>query len=164
MSYATGADLVLRFDARTLGDMIGDGESVEEDDVPTHPVVTMALEDASGDIDMALKLGNRYSASDLANLTGTSLASLKRVTCEIALSHLLKRRIGRAEEYEAQRKLAETTLERLRKGDIVFDLQPQQEAGLADSPTFIQADADQSTLLRDRVHNYYPRRHLPTVR
>lgn len=161
--YATGSDLIERYDARVLGDLLADDNtSVALADVPTHPKVLVALTDAAGDIDAALMAGERYSRADLEALAGPSRALLTRITCEIAATYLEMRRMTiDVDKLTALKELAERTLNRLRKGEIVFNLAPQKDAGLPDAPLFTQVDADRSHLLRDRVKNYFPRRRFP---
>lgn len=166
MAYASGDDFVLRYDARTIADQLSDDNTVVANaDVPTHAVVTQLLEDASGKIDGALLASERYSTVDLQNLDGNALSFLQRLCCDVAFAMLFRRR-GDCDPDKAQAyaKLAERDLEALRKGQIIFALTSQEQAGLPDSPQFLQTDAQTSWLLRDRVKNYFPARRFPPIR
>ena len=163
MSYAAPADLLARFDPRDVGDLCGDdGVQVSRIDLLTDPNLQACLDDASGAIDAALLAGGRYSTSDLAALTGNSLALLRRICCELALSYLWARRpLYRAEDRKAATELAEKALERLRKGENVFNVTENITASMPtiDGPTSVTYD--DLNMIRDRTKNYYPARHLP---
>ena len=166
MSYSSPSDLILRFDPRDLGDLCGDdGVQVSRIDLLTDPNLQAALDDASGAIDAALLAGGRYSAADLAALSGNSQALLKRICCELALAYLWARRpLYRAEDRQAATETAEKSLERLRKGENVFNVAENIDASTPtiDGPTSVTYD--NLNLIRDRTRNYYPARHLPNER
>lgn len=163
-SYATPADLLKRYDARDIGDLASDtGTQVSAGSIPTDPNVLAALADASGDIDSALMAGNRYTSADLTSLAGNTASKLIRLTCDIAMGYLLARRPGfdmdRLKQFREQNHFM---LERLRKGENVFDLAPQKEAGVIDHATPSAVDTSKLQLMRDRTKNYYPARRFPT--
>lgn len=165
MAYADGSDLVKRYDARILSFVSNDDDTpVALADVPTHPAVLQALDDASGSIDAALRAGGRYSAEDLSGLTGTAMALLKRVNCDIAKHYLSLRRMSTtAEEEEKSAEVAERILKQIRTGEIVFVSDPQIEATLPEHPLFLEQDVLRNNTLRDRIHNYFPNRRYPQV-
>jgi len=161
-SYAEPADLVKRFDAREVAQLASDtGEPVGS--VTLDPVVLLALEDASGDIDSALLAAGRYTADDLEGLEGNSLALLKRMTCELAMVYLMERRPDLSEEqtrrHEAIRK---RHLEPLRQGVNVFGLEATVEAGQpsVEGPT-VQEVAQLNLIKTHSEGRYYPRRRFP---
>ncbi len=164
MSYATPAQFLQRYDARVVGDIVSDNaDQVGAAELLDNANLQAALDDASGDIESALLFGERYTPDDLAALTGNSQSLLVRMTCDIAMAFLLRRRPTKnAEADAAQLELAEKHLERLRKGDRVFyrgdDVDP---AGVVDTtgPTTVQLTS--LNLIRDRTQNYYPARQLP---
>lgn len=163
MSYATPADLIARYDSRDVGDLADDtGSQVAVADLPTDPNVLASLADASGDIDSALRAGNRYTTDDLAGLSGNSLSKLKRVVCDIAMAYLYGRRPAHnPERLKAFEERAHAALERLRKGENIFDLDETADAGVIDHEYPTAASIDKLNLIRDRVHNYYPGRNFP---
>ena len=161
--WASGDDLVIFHDARTLGTVLqDDNNTVDVADVPAHPVVASCLLRASGEVSAALNHCKRYTDAELATLTGASLMVLKGITCDLAKAYLMRRRITNdAAEEAADEKRAMTSLERLRKGEIVLDLEPQQEAGLSEALE-VSADTIQSgpPLLRDQMSGpsgYFPK-------
>lgn len=163
MPYATPADLLLRYDANDVGQLCSDNKrAVGSYDLATDPICLMAMNDASGDIDGALMVGNRYSSTDLTTLTPNSTYKLIRVCCDIAMAYLINRRPGwNPEKSKAIREQAEMHLERLRKGENTFNIQASLDAGepVVDGPTCF----DYSRLggLRDRIRNFFPPRSIP---
>lgn len=168
MAYATPADLIKRYDVRTIGDLAGDtGERVLADDVATDANVLELLDDASGEIDAALLVGGMYSPADLTGLAGANAKKLVRLTCDIATLYLFERRPAYdPDRTEVLRERYKQSLTDLRKGENVFNISDNIAAGKPsiDGPT--TADYDRLNLLPDRVRNYYPRRggRLPTNR
>lgn len=164
MAYATTADMLARFDARPIGDMVDDSEQqVPSDELLTNVVLLAMLDDASGDIDAALSVGGMYSAADLASLTGNSAKHLIRITCEIAYAYLLRRRgILPADEHKAAMELAEGHLERLRQGMNVFNVPDREDAAIIDTTGPTLVTFDNMNLIRDRTKNYFPVRHPAT--
>lgn len=164
MARSTVADLLLRYDANDIGDLVSDvGGQVSPTDLLTNDVALAAIEDAKGDVDSALVAGNRYAASDLTALTGNSLAKLKNLECGRAVYYLLRRRINVAnsEQVDLFDKWTREQLERLRKGENVFDLTEQKDAGVIDHTTQTIQSVDRMRLLRDQTRNYYPQRIYP---
>lgn len=167
MAYASSSDLAARFDERTIKDLASDtGAPVT--DISTSGRVTAALDDASGRVDSAMLVGGMYSTDQLAALTGNSLAMLKRITCELAMVYLVEARPGRyaSDQLEKQKETCEDFLDRLRKGERLFNVQAAIDAGkpTIDGPTTV--DYTRLQLIPDRTNNFYPARatRLPTGR
>lgn len=163
MSYATPRQLLDRYDWNDIGDLVSDsGTQVTEALILTNAKVAAALNDASGEVDAALLMGNRYSPSDLANLNGHSAYHLIRITCDIAMARIMGRRPGRdTERIKAMSEMAESHLERLRNGENVFNIQANKDAAGPSVSTITAAEYDNLNLLRDQTRHYYPRRRLP---
>lgn len=166
MAYASSTDMTARFDSREIGDLLSDsGTPVDEGDFGDNSKLTAILDDASGEIDAALLVANRYLPADLSGLTGNSLAHLKRITCEIAMRLLLGRRPAyNPELLESMEKRVNGLLDRLRKGENVFNLADQKDAGTPTIGGLSTVDTLNLNLLRDRTQNYYPQRRLPNNR
>lgn len=159
MSYATPADLAVRFDESTISDLASDtGEPVA--DISTDTNVLAAMEDASGRVDAALLMARMYSPADLGALTGNSQGLLKRIVCELAMAFLIERRPEKfnGDRPENVRRAAEDYLDLLRRGERIFNVEGVKDAGLPeiDGPTVTQYN--RLNLLPDRTRNYYPRR------
>jgi len=162
-AYADAADLILRKDARTLGDLVSDtGVRVAEGVLEDDERIAAALEDASGMVDAAVLQSKRYTAAELSALTGNSLAHLKRLVCDIAFWLLWERRPsygiddpGREQAWTRSRE----ALKALREGVEIFEVSGVPEAGLPDvaSPTLIDLQTASPVVSRARG-SYYPRR------
>lgn len=162
MAYATGDDLAARKDINTICDLASDDNApVDIGNVNTNANILAALADASGEVDSALLVGGIYTPADLASLTANSAAKLKRITCEIAMAFLFARRPKYDEDgYDKALERAEKWLERLRKGERVFEVTDEDPADgtlpSIDGPTV--ATYDRLRLMVDRTKNFYPNR------
>lgn len=163
MAYADAADMQLRFDVRTLVELVSDTDAaIDTADLATDTKLAAALDDASGVIDAELLTGGRYSTADLAGLTGTSLALLKRLTCVLAMDFLRQRRPGRfpvdLQQSEADQKWANERLELLRRGVNVFGLDEAIAAGNVAREPLTPTHVQTASLIRDQTQNFYPHR------
>lgn len=163
MARSTVADLLLRYDANDIGDLVSDvGDQVSPADLLANEVALAAIGDAQGDVDSALLAGNRYTVAEITGLTGNSESKLKRIECGRAMYYLLCRRPSfdpeRLDEFDSWTR---KQLERLRKGENVFDLEDQKDAGvLSHAVQTIQSVANMN-LIRDQTWHYYPQRTFP---
>lgn len=161
-AFATAADMIARFDSRTLGDLCSDDDHrVSEAGLLTNDKMTVALDSATGKILAATLRAARYSRDDLDTLTGESLALLIDMTCRVALWNLWQRKpYAEDQQRTFSKQNADESLELLRKGDHVFDVAAAIEAGLPNVETIsrevIQRDWD---LVVDQARgSFYPRR------
>ena len=166
-SYATPSDMADRFDVRTLRDLASDtGEAVA--DVAGDDHILVALADASGRVDAAVLIGGLYTTTQLGDLAGNSLALLKRLVCDLAMAYMIGRRPERygSEALKAIHDASEDYLERLRRGERLFDVAAAIAAGLPeiDGPSIVQYN--RLNLIPDRTKRFYPGRitRLPTDR
>lgn len=160
MSYATPAQMLQRKDARTLGDLVADDDrQVDATDLLTDANLQAALDDASGDIEAALLVGGKFTPAQLAALTGNSQKHLIRICCEVAMFHLLNRRpSSNPEQWETYQKIRESTLDPLRKGINVFNIEANIEAGVVSQRVPTVTDYEELNLWRDRMTGFYPPR------
>ena len=164
MSFSSPSEFLQRYDARIFGDVVrDDGNQATPEELLDDPNLQAALDDASGDITASCLVGERYSPADLAALTGNSLFLLKRICCDVAVAFLLRRRPSGDPDSDGKRmEIAETHLERLRKGEQVFYRGDGIDAaGVIDTtgPTTLQLY--QLNTIRRRTNNYYPAGALP---
>lgn len=125
MPYATGDDLVARYDVDQVGDLATDErETLQRDSVASHPHVVTALEDASGEVDAALLAGGRYTAEQLNGLSGSSASYLKSIVCGLAMAALHERRPEAidAQVIERLTKKSKDAILSLRRGENVFGI------------------------------------------
>ncbi len=161
MAYADASDLLDRKSYVTVGQLASDsGTAISAGGLLNNDVVDAALDSASGAIDAALMQGGRYTSAELTALTGNSLAYLKQICCEIAMAFLYSRKpTWRQEEYKAALEVQDLYLERLRKGENVFNIQANIDAG---TPSYTQPSViavERQGLVRDRTLHYYPKRY-----
>lgn len=162
MAYATPAQMLLRYDSRTIGQLVADDDTqVSASGLLTDTVLAAALGDASGRIDSALLQGGRYTTDDLEGLTGNNATYLVRICCDIAMEFLWQRRpYYDIERYKQARELAEDHLKLLQSGKDIFDIASVQNASVPSNyaPTVYQYD--NIGMIRDRTRGYFPARRL----
>jgi phage gp36-like protein len=158
-AYATGADLVARYDIDLLGDLATDDrEELDRAAIPNHPNILAALLDASGEIDAAMMAGGRYTPAQLAGITDNTRNHLIRITCACALANLIERRPERAtkELADAFRKTANGHLNSLRNGENVFGIAAVVDSGTIAVETVQSVEIDSLNLLPSRMAPYFP--------
>lgn len=144
-AFASSSDMIARYDARTLGDLCGDGSRVAEVDLGSSSKMTAALNTATGYVKAALLKGERYSETDLAALTGESLDFLKDVTCIFAFWFLWRRRkyLGDKDPNRGEAKQQfEDTLKMLNDGAWVLNVTANIEAGRGQVDTATRVDIE----------------------
>lgn len=146
-----------RYDARLLGDLVSDnGVAVAAGALPGHPVLLAVLEDASAAVDAAVFVGNRYTPAQMANLSATAAAFVRRLVCDLALIYI-KRRRGRfdSDKDAALLKEVNATLDALRNGDDVLVSDQIDDPGPQLEGTEMVTVTRPRTLL-NQIRNYYP--------
>jgi len=132
MAFATSAELIVRYDWRWIGKQILDNNSAAtEAQVLASPVIAAFLDEASEMVMAAAAVGARYSVADLTQYGGVLLV---RITCDLAMGLILKRRARAAKDDEALTRAyveALDYLEQLRRAERIFYAVPDvAEAGL----------------------------------
>lgn len=167
MPYAVPTDLATFFDVTVIADLASD-DGTPSADYTTDANVLAALSAASGQVNAAVMVGNIYVAADLAALVGDDLQLLKEIVCQLAMAKLIRRRPEKygSEAYQKYVEDAESYLDRLRKGERLFNLPAQEAAGLpeVDGPTIVTVN--RLNLITARTRNFYidPGRRLPLGR
>lgn len=163
-ALATPADMALRYDETTIGQLIGNKTTVNPGQFAGDPVLLEALDDATGEVLSCLNVGERYTVEELtANLAGESRKYLASLTCRVAYANLWRRKPstkGWPEHVVKEVERTDKQLEDLRDGKTVLHLSPQIEAGRLDVET-IGATRIQNewALLADRGRGrVFPRR------
>lgn len=159
MAYATGEDLIKRYDIDLIGDLATDERQTQDrNDVASDPHVLTALEDASGEVDAALLTGARYTALQLSGLTGTSQSYLISIVCGLAMAALHERRPEAVDEKVIERltKRAKDAILSLRRGENVFGLQEHIDAGRVTYGGPSAIDLTNRNGLAERMGRYFP--------
>jgi hypothetical protein len=168
--YATPSDLTTYFDASVIADLARDDGQPAPDlsNTTTEPAIINSLSAASGQINAAVLVAAIYSVTDLGNLTGDDKQLLTEICCTLAMAKLIRRRPEKygSEAYQAFVKDSEEYLDRLRKGERLFNLPAPIDAGLpiVDGPTAVTMD--RLNLITTRTKNFFPlaARRLPIGR
>ena len=145
--------------------MADDDTAVDLGDLSTDTNLLAALDDASGLVDAALLAGQQYTPVNLTELSGTSLALLKRLVCTQALIFLKQRRgyggIAEADAIERDQKWIDDVLTRLKRGANVFNIAATLTASEPSREIITVGSVDRAQLMRQRTHNYYPATSYP---
>jgi len=161
-AFATSADMLARYDARSLGDLCSDnGEPVTAAQLAANSKMTTALADATGQMLAACLRGGRYTAADLAGLTDESLSYRNRICCVLAFWNLWDRKPYTSDEArKAAKEEAKEMLEMLRTGEQIFDVAATIAASIPDVDTVTNVEIATWNLLPDQCRHgrYYPRR------
>lgn len=154
-SYASPADLLKRFDARVVGDLCrDDGTRESASAILANSNVLTALSGASGRVERAAFVGEKYSAADLAALTGPGLDAIKDLVCGLAMVRLYKRRFPLQPTPDSLREHL-LDLEALRNGEQIFALADQADAGLPENSQVTEADICALGLVTDLARPYW---------
>jgi phage gp36-like protein len=158
--YATGADLIARYDINDIRQWASDsGIPVSIANVAANNNVVTALMDASGDVEAALLASDRYLPQDLLALTGNSKNRLIRLVCELAIGYLYERRIRRGEEPEpAPATRGKEMLQRLAKGEWIFGFVEHGDAGVIAHQVEGAVDVERRNMVTLQAQRYYGRR------
>jgi hypothetical protein len=130
MLAVSGSDLAKRFDVRDIQELVVDDNSDPSIvDVTTDTIVSELLSDARGEVVAALRRAGRYNDTDLENLSDENAAYLKRIVCEIAMLHLLRRRPRFSPQVlDAYEKIRAGHLKDLQEGNSILSPADETEA------------------------------------
>lgn len=132
-AYATPADLLKRYDARSVGDLVNDaGSRQTPTQILTDPNVLACLDDGAAYINAAAIVGNRYTIAQLQALTGVDAAMLIRLNCDLTFGYLVLRRGNDPRQLQSFVD-AEKILGLLREGQLIFDVPASLAVGVGSS-------------------------------
>lgn len=137
--YASPADTFVYHDWQQVADVLRDGD----DPRPTRAGLLDSTSDAgamlvrflklaSGEIESACLVGQRYTPSDLAALTGAGAELLKKLTADLCFYRLTERRQPASSDPKQIPGAASalTTLQMLESGERVFPFTETADAGI----------------------------------
>jgi hypothetical protein len=160
--YATVEQFQAAVDTRTLAQLGTDSATPGLVDV-NNTIIMTALKRGSADVERTALQGKRYGLSDLATLLADEDWTLIGLTIDLAISHLLGRRIGNASEDIKERvRRADETLKSLRSGDMIFRSEAAAEAGVIRPSIITPETRGRLNLVGDQP--YFPRRQTGIVR
>lgn len=146
--YCSPAQFLERYDVRTVGQLLSDTDvALSQTDVLQSTILNDLLMEASGWVESAALVANRYSPNDLYALatdpsalpgTGNSARMLAGIVAGITMFFLWDRRPTKYLEMglPLRSEMAIEMLDRLRKGEAIFGIQEVANAGNPD-PKFI---------------------------
>jgi phage gp36-like protein len=161
-TYATTDDIQFRYDTRQIGELLSDNDNpVLPDLFASNGILLSALQDASGLINSAVMVSNRYTLDDLQKLTDVDQQFLIRLTCDLAYGLLMQRRnydVNQLPQYQ----LAMENLEQLREGERVFNIDTAKDAGLVQTEFPTVQTIQNVNLARDYAWRAFPMRRQQT--
>lgn len=162
-SYLSAAEFLKRADARTVGQLCSDteGVTVSPTALLTDPNLQAALDAASGELEEAIFVGQKYRLEDLNVLANTPCNSRARIfdlLSDLALGKLLKRRpnfqVTMTQGEMAQIAAAEEELDHIAQGTKIIAFLETMAAGLLDQNILTNAEITQRNLLVVQVERY----------
>lgn len=130
MAYARPEDLLARYDAREVGDLLSTSDRrIDAGEIATHPIMMAALEDASGQIRSAALVANKYTEADLDLLYEKNDSFLIWLTCTLAVGNLRDRRSVPSDYFAEQTTRAANWLAAMRLGERIFNVDANKDAG-----------------------------------
>lgn len=158
-AYATGSDLIARYDVDLIGDLATDDrETQDRDSVASNVKVATALADASGEVEVAMQAGGRYTVAQLQSLTGNSANHLKQIVCGLAMAALYRRRpeAARRETIEDLTRDSREAIKSLRRGENVFGIVEHIDASVPELTGPSAIDIESRNDLSVRMNRYFP--------
>lgn len=154
--YATGAQMIERYDVRLLGDLVSDDDTrVASGSVAESARLVACLADASAQMDRALMAANRYTKAQLDAIKADGDASLIRLCCDLTLGLLFAARgTGPSDGHRRIIDDANDALDMILAGKHALNLDVARTAGLtsAQTPTLV----DQGNMGRVTVSPFFP--------
>lgn len=142
-SYCSAADFFKYVDVRMIRDLIrDDGTRANQQDALSDANLTEALLSASGEVESACLVGNKYLPTDLAALTGASQALLRKTVAWLAAGSILERRLYADRDFPPGVEKAELRLKDLREGVRIFGLQEVMDAGNSNTTFLTESDLE----------------------
>lgn len=130
-AYCTIDQMLEAYDHRSIGQLLGDDKvALNESEVRASTRLTRILKRASGMVEAACLVGEKYTAASLGALTGNSAEHLAGLVADLAMGMLWRRRPHLDKAVPPQFTEALDTLAKLRLGERIFAIDENAEAGL----------------------------------
>ena len=140
-AYATASDFTARYDARTVAQLLSDADvQITSGQVPSNASLAALLQEASGMLESACLVGQRYQPADLSGLTGNSMQMLIGIVCGVGMYLLWCRRPEKYKDMKlpSRAELALRQMDDLRDGSRIFGILEAAEANNIPTPYFTQ--------------------------
>lgn len=167
MARLSVTDLTNRVDAQLIADLVTDDDPdtglrqrIDVSELEDNSALSALLLDADGAIEVAMRVGKRYSVDQLDGLTGASLSHYKRIAATIVVALAFERRPerGNGEIADKYREKADKYILDLQAGKNVFGLADESDtdAGLIDTDGPTSLDLLDRNLIDQRMGRYFP--------
>ncbi|MBE41884.1 MAG: hypothetical protein CL480_11360 [Acidobacteria bacterium] len=171
-AFADSADMLARYDARTLGDLLADdGTRVTTGNMAANTRLSAALKSATGRLKAAVLRAERYTVDDIANMQSSGHANydeesseyLKTLTCDVAFWEIWKAKPHRgnhASDRKEAREASDLAIAAMTSGAEVFNVPRITDAGTPKVATVTRAEIESEWMLAvDQARGrFYPRR------
>lgn len=137
--YCTVSDFLNRFDTNDVGLWVSEiqGQKVGAKDLLTNPKLLAALNGASGELESACVVGERYQITDLQGLVGNSLDLARDIVSWLTFKRLVDIHPYRDAREHRMVFWAEKMLEDLRNGKRIFSILENAQAENIPDPQFL---------------------------
>lgn len=158
-SYLSAAEFLLRRDSRPVGRLCSDSDTpVTAAALLTDPKLAAALLGGSGEVEAAAIVGKRYTPAILAALTGASQARFFDLIADATEYRLWKRRMNPSDSPSVDVEELNRKLEALRKGETIFGVLENAEAGMVSYHVEDAADVEERNMRTYQARRYFGRR------
>lgn len=159
-AYCTAAQFLNFYDWRPFAQLLSDADSPlpHPAAVQNSGALTAILQAASGTVEMACFVGERYAPADLAALTGNSALKLAKLVADIAAEELWRRRNAPDVPPLPQFKEAAELLQALSQGVAVWGIQEAMQSGLEEDEIETTADIENRRLVTFTARALFGRR------
>lgn len=133
-SYCEASAFCDRYDWRTLAQYLSDTDTplASRNDVEDSTILEILLKEASGMVEAAAMLGERYSPDDLSSLTGNSKELLCRIVSDLTIGKVIQRRPDLTSPPFKGVQDAMEFLGALSRGELIFGFEETSDAGHMD--------------------------------
>lgn len=163
MPFATNAQFLVRYDNRRISEYLSDsGVPIDPGALSSNATLTALLNDASAEILMSARTGKRYTQAELEALATNSdpmkHGQIVSLCCALAWGRLVTRRAYPEQEMAmlaAPYREAVQTLERLRRGELIFDIDGVDNAGVEVAAGVGLNQESRDKLLTNQISRYF---------
>ena len=166
-SYASAEAFLLRFDERTVGDLLSvDGANrLTRAQVIASDKLAAWLKEASGELESAIFLGGKYTTVDLAALAGTNAGEMvSGLVCDLAGWRMYDFRPDRKSEMPERCKEAKERIGRIEAGEQFLAFQESADASRMDHDETSPQEVDDRNGVITEAAAYFGRRLSRTER
>ncbi len=161
-SYATVADFLRRYDARSIGDLVADdGLRVAAASLSGNAIIGALLMQASGRLEAACIMGERYSPADLTALVAAAKNMsefLIGLVCSLTIELVYRRRPTPEMQEFPETAEADRMLNAIAGGKMVLGFTEAMEAGHISSEMETAAIVEARKMPTTRAENLFGRR------